>query len=281
MQRKVDRSLWTGAAGLGALAVAVSVLPGVPAANQRPDSRLQPVQAVKESDGVRVEPAEKKPIAEPAPPSFDRYRRLLEQNPFSPRLPKKLLLPPPPLVGPPAPPVLPPAEKPTDAKKPETAPAAAPPKAPEAPDPLKDWVYSGTVAIGSDVYAVVENKASKQGRYLKAGDELQGATVDGIAQSELSLTLNGAPRTLAKSTAFSVTPLNGNAGGGAPANPGGAPGQPGQPGKAPPGGPMPAGGPAGLPPGAVVGRRSGPPPGGAAPVLATPVATPVAAPPSK
>ena len=271
MQRTVDRSLLTGAAGLGALAVAVWVLPGVPSANQQRESRMQPAQAVKVSETIRGELPEKKRVTASDAPSFERYRRLLELNPFSPRLPKKRVVPPPPLVGPPVPPVLPPVDKAGDAKKPETAPpASAPPKAPEPPDPLKDWVYSGTVAIGNDVYAVVENKASKQGRYLKAGDELQGAKVEGIAQSELSLTLNGAPRSLAKSTAFSATPLNAGSGGASP-NPGG--GAPGQPGAVPPGGPV--------PPGAPVGRRSGPPPAGAMPVLSAPTATPVAAPPSK
>ena len=273
MQRKVDRSLVTGAAGVGMLAVAVWLLPGVPSANQQRDAGLRPARVSQAEPESQIEPDEKKPAQEPAPPSFERYRRLLEMNPFSPRLPKKLPGAPPPLVGPPAP-VLPAVGNPADAKKPETAPPAAPPKAPEPPDPLKDWVYSGTVAIGGDVYAVVENKASKQGRYLKTGDNLEGATVDAIAQSELSVTLNGAPRTLAKSSAFSATPLNA-AGGAAPANPGGNPGQPGGP-----GGPMPAGGPPPGGPGGPVMRRSGPPPTGgpvAAPtgvILSAPVAAP-------
>jgi hypothetical protein len=270
MQRKVDRSLLTGAAGLGVLA-AVWMLPGIPSANQQRDVQVRPALAAEAGDGVRIEPAEKKPEATAAGPSFDRYRRLLEQNPFSPRLPKKLTVPPLPLIGPPAPPVLPSADKQPEVKKPDAAPVAAPPKAPEAPDPLKDWVYSGTVAIGDDVYAVLENKASKQGRYLKRGDNLEGATIEGIAQDELSVTLNGAPRTLAKSTAFGATPLSAAGGGGTPPAPSGAT-APGQPGGPPPGAPMPPGArPAGVPAGMNIERRSGPSPTG----VSAPVAVPV------
>lgn len=270
MQRKVDRSLLTGAAGLGVLA-AVWVLPGIPSANQQREVPSRPAPIAEAGEGVRIEPAEKKPAVTAAGPSFDRYRRLLEQNPFSPRLPKKLPVPPSPLVGPPAPPVLPSADKQPEVKKPDAAPVAAPPKAPEAPDPLKDWVYSGTVAIGDDVYAVLENKTTKQGRYLKQGENLEGATIEGIAQDQLSVTLNGAPRTLAKSTAFGATPLSaaGGGGGAAPA-PGGSPGQPGG---SPPGMPMPPGArPAGGPVGPNINRPVPVPAGVSAPVAApTPV----------
>lgn len=267
MQRKVDRSLLTGAAGLGLLA-AVWVLPGIPSANQQRDVRVRPAPAAEAGEGVRIEPAEKKAEAAPAGPAFDRYRRLLEQNPFSPRLPKKLPVPPPPLVGPPTPPVLPAVDKPAEVKKPEVPPVAAPPKAPEAPDPLKDWVYSGTVAIGDDVYAVLENKSTKQGRYLKLGENLEGATIESIAQDQLSVTLNGVPRTLAKSTAFGATPLSAGGGGGTPPAPGGAPGQPGgpPPGVSMPPGVRPPGAPAGVSPG-----RPGPVPAG----VTAPVAVPV------
>lgn len=271
MRRKVDRSLLTGAAGLGVFAVTMGVLPGIPSANQQRELTVKAASSPKADEGARLIVTEQ-PAAKPAPPSFDRYRRLLERNPFAPRLPKKppvLASPPPVLV---TPPVLPPVEKPAEAKKPETAPPAASVKPPETPDPLKDWVYSGTVAIGGDVYAVVENKASKQGRYLKAGEELQGAIVESVTQTELGLTLNGAPRTLPKSSAFNVTPLNAGGGGGPQPNPGGA--GPGQPGGAPPGGPMPAGGPAPAGPGgAPVIRRPGPVPASApspAPTLSAP-----------
>lgn len=269
MRRKVDRSLLTGAAGIGVFAVTMGVLPGIPSANQQRGLRAKVATSPEGHDGVRVALAEQ-PATTSTPPSFERYRRLLERNPFAPRLPKKQpVLASPVLV---TPPVLPPVEKPAEVKKPEAAPAAAPVKPPETPDPLKDWVYSGTVAIGGDVYAVVENKASKQGRYLKAGEELQGAIVESVTQTELGLTLNGTPRTLPKSSAFNATPLNAGTGGGPQPNSGsGAPGQPGGP---PPGGPMPAGAPSPASPGGAPAiRRSGPVPASApspAPTLSAP-----------
>lgn len=256
MRRKVDRSALTGAAGLGVVAVALGVLPGIPSANQQRRPEAGAVEAPAASDRARPASVTRAPAAAPADPSFERYRRLLELNPFSPRLPKKT-----PSVSPPpaqsSVPVLPLVGPPVPAKEPDTASPPAPVKLPEAPDPLKDWVYSGTVAIGGDVYAVLENKSSKQGRYLKAGDVLEGATIESVAQTELALTLNGMPRTLAKSSAFNATPLNASAGGGQP-NPGGsAPGQPGGPGG--PGGPMPPGGaPSAAPSGGPAVRRATP-----------------------
>jgi hypothetical protein len=171
-------------------------------------------------------------------PGFERYRDLLKRNPFSPRLPR------PPAAAPAKPastllddffPVLPPVT-PVEVKQP-VAPPPAP--TPPPPDPMGDWTYTGTVAIGDQVYAVVESKSSKSGQYLKVGDNLQGGTIQHIAQDQITLTLNGQPRTLAKSSAFNITPLNAAAAPGAP-----APGQPGAPGQPPPGMP---GGPPGMP----------------------------------
>ena len=74
----------------------------------------------------------------PSPP-FERYRPLLERNPFAPRLPKKAAAAPRSCwdLCPPVTPQNPP-EKKTPEKKPDA------PKPPEPPDPLKDWVYNGT-----------------------------------------------------------------------------------------------------------------------------------------
>ena len=268
MPQRVDRPLITGALGLGALALALTWQPVAQSAGAAANTNAA---------AEHTQPAAERDKAETtAPsadaPSFDRYRRLLELNPFSPRLPKKT----PPAVAPSsAPPVIPPVTPvpPADVKKPEAPPAGAPPVVPAPPDPLSGWVYSGTVAIGSDVYAVVENKTSKQGRYMKVGDNLEGFTIDQVAQGELVLTLNGQPRNLAKSTAFNVTPLSGG-GGGAPAGGPGGPGAPGVPGA--PGGPagMPGGRPGPVPAGvrtSLPGGRVIAPPVMDAPVFATPV----------
>ena len=210
------------------------------------------------TDGHTVEPqrdTERVALA-PAPPArraraastFDRYHRLIKLNPFHPRLPKAAD--PSPTTVTPAAPVLPPASAPASAEKPATPSTGAtpPPVAAAPPDPLKDWTYVGTVAIGPDVYAVVENKASKQGRYVRVGENFEGAVVEQIGQSAILVSLAGASRTLTKSSTFNATPLNASAPGGGTGAPGG-PGTPGgppgaRPGTTPPGAPPRPGGPA-------------------------------------
>jgi hypothetical protein len=222
-----------GALAAGGVAVGVFTLSGAGSA-ARPAN--EPAPEAPAAVAASVRPA----AARPADPGFDRYRSLLERNPFAPRLPKPPVASATVTIEKPAPQLPPAGEKPAEAKKPD-APAAA--KPPEPPDPLKDWTYSGTVAIGEQVYAVVENKPAKRSQYLKVGDTLDGGMVEHIAQDELALNLGGQPRSLRKSSAFNATPLNAAAGGAAPAgapNPGGAPGappRPGAPGQPPPGAP--------------------------------------------
>ncbi|MCC6442569.1 MAG: hypothetical protein IT210_03815 [Armatimonadetes bacterium] len=117
-----------------------------------------------------------------------------------------------------------------------------PPVLPPAPVNLfAGWVYSGTVTIGGATYALVENAGSKEGLYLKKGDNWMGAVVTSIAPAMLTLSVGGRMTPIPKSDTFNATPLNSPAGAGQP-------GQPGVPG-APPGGPgMPPAGP-GMTPG--------------------------------
>jgi hypothetical protein len=198
---------------------------------------------------------------------FERYRPLLDRNPFAPRLPR-------PAASPEAgsAPELPAVqvqtkEEPKTDQPPKPTAAAA---APQPPDPLKDWAYTGTVAIGDDVYAVLENKTAKRGEYVKVGGAFEGAIVQHIAQGEISVALGGQTRSLPKSGAFNPTPLNasaptGPAPGGSPGPPGAPAGVPGRPSPPGPGAPVPGPTPPG---GAVV-------PAGAVPV---PPAAPAAAP---
>ncbi len=183
-----------------------------------------------------------------APGSFERYNELLRRNLFAPRVRPRVA---PTLRVQPLPPVGPaPVELPGPPRPPAT-PAAGPgavPVAPAPPDPLAGWTYSGTVAIGGEVYAVLENAQTKRGEYLREGQPLAGGVIRRISSNALVVELGGAPRTLAKSTAFNATPLNAPAGQAAPGAPGqpGVPGQPGMPGgPGGPGGPnaMPVGGP--------------------------------------
>jgi hypothetical protein len=201
-------------------------------------------------------------VAKPeAAPSFDKYRPLLERNPFTPRLPAKPA--PPARVGP----VLPPATaKPAEPAKPVTpAPPVTPSFPPGPPDPLKDTIYSGTVMIGNAVYAVLEDKTTHRGQYVKEGDTFQGGSLLRITQGTLLLKFGEETRSLHKSTAFNATPLNAPpaaAGGGSGSGPGGVPnggGPGGGPGGAPggpggPGGRSRGGSPSPSPPGAPVGK---------------------------
>lgn len=270
MEQEASRTswVWTAAAGATVVGLAVIGMNGEPARSQETGKADRP--AVKSVPRTM----EKTAPAEVADPSFERYRGLLRRNPFAPKLP-----PPPVAVKPVTPeaPVLPPpagaptTEKPKEeVKKPETA---APPAPPAPPDPLKDWTYTGTVVFGDEVYAVLENKTSKRGEYVKTGGMFEGFKVELIAQSELRLNQAGGIRALAKSSAFNATPLNAPAGApagapgpGGPGAPGGpmGPGGPGGPGARPSGGPMPAGA-----------RPAGP----AAPVMKTaPAGAPAAGP---
>lgn len=257
--------IWTAAVGTVAVGLIVAGVNGREARSQAksPEERSTPVMAVSQ-------PAVERSTAVELDPSFERYRGLIRRNPFAPKLP------PPVSIAPvaTAPPLLPPVNgsgAPTDEKPGEGGKGSPPAAAPaEPPDPFRDWTYTGTVVIGDQVYAVVENKTSKRGEYVKPGDSFQGAQVEVVAQNELRLSFNGSPKALPKSSAFNATPLN------APpsAAPAGAPGQPGRPGApgAKPGGPTPPGTKPGAPtaPGAIpAGPAPAAAPGAAGPAVLT------------
>jgi hypothetical protein len=208
--------------------------------------------------------------------SFDRYQELLRRNVFAPRVkprtePSIVVTPAP---GPPGP--LPPVTGPPAPEKPAEPVKPAPPP---PPDPLGDWAYSGTVILGDEVYAVMENRTSKQGVYVREGQPFAGGTVQRIAQGAVVLALGGATRTMSKSTAFNATPLDAPAASGQPQGGPGGPGtpQPGaphvggpsRPGQPAPGAPMPG---SPVPMGTVVvkpegGMPAGQPPASRAPII--------------
>lgn len=115
-------------------------------------------------------------------------------------------------------------------------------------NPFEDWAYTGTVKMGDQMMALLENTKTKEGQYLHSGDSFMGAQVSQITDQMVTLTAGGKPHLLAKSDTITLTPLDKSAaylgnGGGAPGGP--PPGMPGQP-------PMPGGMPPGMtPPGMV------------------------------
>lgn len=118
---------------------------------------------------------------------------------------------------------------------PTTPPA---PVEPAVIDPFVDYAYTGTIVMGGQPMALVENSKTKEGTYLKVGDQLLGGTVTEVTERGVTLTIAGRPRTLSKTEDFSLTPLDkdaayltqqpqqGQFGPGA-GRPGGTPGMPG------------------------------------------------------
>jgi len=114
---------------------------------------LPGLAAWKEQAGAPAQPAAKK---------FEDYKRLLENNIFSPPKPKK----------PDPPPPKPPAEKKPDPPKP--------------PDPV---LVTGFVfnEVDRRWEAVIEDKKKKETRFLKAGDAVEGWTILSIEQERMKV----------------------------------------------------------------------------------------------
>jgi len=142
-----------------------------------------------------------------------------------------------------------PAAAAVSAPAPPPAVPAPPPPAPE-PDPLADYAYTGTVEADGQIMALVENKKTLDGQYLKVGDSIQGRTVSAITERTLTLGGPGSERVLAKTDSYALVSLDKSAPYMTAQPQQGQPGQPGAPGQ--PGGPGP-GGPGGF--GGFGGRR--------------------------
>ncbi|HLK59112.1 MAG TPA: hypothetical protein VKU00_21300 [Chthonomonadaceae bacterium] len=217
MQRS---ALWIG---LGLCGVTLGVF--VWAQNKRPATTgkagdhisLTPVNvtsaggSAKASGGV-AKPAHNTPGMRPLP--FYDTNQISERMFARPLPPEPKPLPPPP---PPKPVVLPP---------------------PPPPDPLAPYVYSGTVTLGDERMALLEDTRTRDGKYVKVGDMFMGGMVTQIEPGQVTIQMGEGMRTLAKSTTINLTPLNKSAAflGGGQNGPGG----PGGPGGMPaPGGPPP------------------------------------------
>lgn len=127
---------------------------------------------------------------------------------------------------------VPAAPKPVVAKPAKPQPTEKPVIVPPVEvDPFEDWKYTGTIRMGEETIALLENTKTKEGQYVKAGDRFLGAEVSSVSDQEVSL--GGVAKTsrIAKSDSITVTQLDKSApfmsGGGQPGMPGGMPGQPG------------------------------------------------------
>ena len=61
-------------------------------------------------------------------------------------------------------------------------------------NPFADWSYTGTVKVGDQMMALLENTKTKDGQYLKVGESFQGATVSEITEQSITLNSGGKPR---------------------------------------------------------------------------------------
>ncbi len=127
------------------------------------------------------------------------------------------------LFAPPAPPAAAPK---VEAPKVEPV---APPVAPAPVNPFVDFAYTGSIQMGDETVALIENAKTKEGMFLKVGDALVGGTITRITDREVEVSVAGRAERLQKNEDYKLVSLDKDA----PFRTQ----QPGQPGQ--PGGPVP------------------------------------------
>jgi len=75
-------------------------------------------------------------------------------------------------------------------------------------DPFARWSYTGTVHMGEMTMALLENSDTKEGQYVKMGDDFMGAKVKSVTDQMVTLTNAGQPAMLAKADTIVITPLS-------------------------------------------------------------------------
>jgi hypothetical protein len=75
-------------------------------------------------------------------------------------------------------------------------------------NPYATYAYTGTVKVGDQMMALIENTSNKDGEYVKIGDSFQGGQVTNITDEMVTLKQGGKPYELAKSDNIVITPLN-------------------------------------------------------------------------
>jgi len=99
----------------------------------------------------------------------------------------------------------------SDAEPPKPKPVAqkpAPAPAPQVVDPFVDYAYDGTVQMGGQTMALIENVKTKEGQYLRPGDPFMGGTIDTITERTVSIRIGSRIQTLNKTDNFTLTPLD-------------------------------------------------------------------------
>jgi len=79
-------------------------------------------------------------------------------------------------------------------------------------DPFAQVVYTGTVTIGEEKQALLENQRTKEGWYLHQGDPFMGAKIVRIDDNAITLNVHGQMRRIPKSNVYNLVPLDFQAG---------------------------------------------------------------------
>jgi len=164
-------------------------------AQNAPTSTRLSVTSVPRSPGRSVQVAQA-PVAAQAAPVSDDGRRPVEFYTGSVRGG---------LFSAPEPPA------PKQPKVVETPKALKEPKVdvqPEEVNPFDNWTYSGIITSGTEKIAVIENRTTKEGVFLKVGDSTQGARLTEIENNMLTFKAGKKPYYLAQSQNMNVTPLD-------------------------------------------------------------------------
>src|SRR5579875_508071 len=184
---------WTlvGVAG-GALVFSIVALGAAPAYMKHTAHRLQVKAAAASSASGAPQVADAETAGSGAEsartprPSLDFYLSALRGSLFSP-------------PQPPSPPA-----------KPITLPAPTP-VAPMPVNPFADWAYTGTVHVGDETIALIENSKTGEGRYVRVGDSFLGAQVQNVSDQVVMMKLGDKPLVLTRSDSIVITPLDKNA----------------------------------------------------------------------
>ncbi|MBM3495245.1 MAG: hypothetical protein FJX72_13125 [Armatimonadetes bacterium] len=123
--------------------------------------------------------------------------------------------------------------------RPEPPKPEPPAPAPVVIDPFADYAYTGTVTMGEEHVALIENAKTKEGMYVRRGDQFLGGTVSEISDKGVTVSVAGSAKTLYKTEEYKLTPLDKDASFRAPAQGPGGPGMPGMGGPFGMGGGMP------------------------------------------
>jgi hypothetical protein len=81
----------------------------------------------------------------------------------------------------------------------------------EAADRLGRFVYTGSITVDGRTMALIEDRVTHEGWYVAEGDTWQGRLVAAIRPDAISLAVGSGAQTLARSDAFTLTPLSADA----------------------------------------------------------------------